>query len=78
MLTNPNTGDCQVGYMDNNDCLYHTYIEDSCLGWDINHPIHKIVHKITNTVLNTSKATRPVIRIRSEMASAAMVWPKSS
>ncbi len=48
LLTNPNTGDCQVGYMDNNDCTYHSYIESKCLGWDINHPIHKIVHKITN------------------------------
>jgi hypothetical protein len=47
-LVNPNTGDSQIGYMDNNDCLYHTYIEDNCLNFDINHPIHKIVHKITN------------------------------
>ncbi len=47
-LVNPNTGDCQIGYMDNNDCLYHTYIEDSCLGFNINYPVHKCVHKITN------------------------------
>jgi hypothetical protein len=34
--------------MDNNDCIYHTLVEASCLNFDINHPIHKTVHKITN------------------------------
>lgn len=48
MLANPSTGDSEIGYMDNNDCLYKKYINDPCLGFDINHPIHKIVHKITN------------------------------
>ena len=47
-LSNPLTGISQIGYMDNNDCIYHTLVEASCLNFDINHPIHKVVHKITN------------------------------
>src|SRR6478609_1341295 len=47
-LTNPDTGDCQIGYMTNNDCIYRTYISDPCLSFDVNFPIHKSVHKITN------------------------------
>ena len=41
-------GGSEIGYMDNNDCVYHKYINDPCLGFDINYPIHKVVHKITN------------------------------
>lgn len=48
MLTNPETGESEIGYMVNNDCIYHTYINDKCLNFNIDHPIHKIVHKITN------------------------------
>ena len=59
-LTNPETGGSEIGYMDNNDCVYHTLctpIPDTeltvcanspCLNFDINYPIHKAVHKITN------------------------------
>jgi len=47
-LTNPVTRDNQIGYMDNNDCQYHILVDDVCLGWDINYPIHKIIHRITN------------------------------
>lgn len=47
-LTNPETGGSQIGYMDNNDCVYHTYIQGDCLNFNINYPIHKAVHKITN------------------------------
>ncbi len=47
-ITNPDTGDSEVGYMDNNDCVYRTYINAQCLGFDIDFPIHKVVHKITN------------------------------
>ena len=47
-IVNPETGDSQVGYMDNNDCIYHTYISAPCLNFNINYPIHKAVHKITN------------------------------
>jgi len=47
-LTNPSLGDSQIGYMDNNDCLYHTLFSAPCLNFNINHPIHKCVHKITN------------------------------
>jgi hypothetical protein len=47
-ITNPNTGASEIGYMDNNDCVYHTYISGTCLNFNINYPIHKAVHKITN------------------------------
>ena len=47
-LANPNTGESQIGYMDNNDCQYRIYIDAVCLNFNVNHPIHKIVHKITN------------------------------
>lgn len=45
-LCNPQTGGSEIGYMDNNDCVYHTYINSDCLNFQINHPIHKAVHKI--------------------------------
>lgn len=48
MLANPETGESQIGYMDNNDCQYKIYVDDPCLGFSIHYPIHKIVHKITN------------------------------
>ena len=59
-LTNPQTGGSEIGYMDNNDCIYHTLCtpipnteltvcaNSECLNFDINYPIHKAVHKITN------------------------------
>ena len=47
-ITNPNTGDSEIGYMDNNDCVYRVYVSSKCLGFDIHHPILKAVHKITN------------------------------
>jgi hypothetical protein len=47
-LVNPDTGDSQIGYMDNNDCVYRIYIDTPCLNFNIDNPIHKIVHKITN------------------------------
>ena len=58
-LTNPETGGSEIGYMDNNDCVYHTLCSETstgetvcanspCLNFDINYPIHKAVHKITN------------------------------
>ena len=47
-ITNPDTGASEIGYMDNNDCLYKTYINALCLNFDIRFPIHKSVHKITN------------------------------
>jgi hypothetical protein len=47
-ITNPNTADSEIGYMDNNDCIYHTLVNAKCLNFNINHPIHKTVHKITN------------------------------
>ena len=47
-LTNPETGASEIGYMDNNDCIYHTLVSGACLNFNINNPIHKVVHKITN------------------------------
>ena len=47
-LVNPETGGSQIGYMDNNDCVYHVYIDATCLAFNIQYPIHKVVHKITN------------------------------
>lgn len=47
-LVNPDTGGSQIGYMDNNDCVYHIYIDAPCLAFNIDYPIHKAVHKITN------------------------------
>jgi len=46
-ITNPETGASEIGYMDNNDCIYRTYVSAPCLNFNINHPIHKSVHKIT-------------------------------
>lgn len=47
-ITNPLDGSSEIGYMDNNDCLYHTLVNSACLNFNIDHPIHKTVHKITN------------------------------
>ena len=47
-LANPTTGGSQIGYMDNNDCIYRIYIDAPCLNFNIHYPIHKAVHKITN------------------------------
>lgn len=43
--TNPGS---EIGYMENNDCVYHTLVNAPCLNFKINNPIHKTVHKITN------------------------------
>ena len=47
-LASPETGGSEIGYMDNNDCIYHTLVNADCLNFNINNPIHKAVHKITN------------------------------
>jgi hypothetical protein len=47
-ITNPSTGDSQIGYMDNNDCVYRVLVNAPCLNFNINYPIHKVVHRITN------------------------------
>jgi len=47
-ITNPDTQQSEIGYMDNNNCIYNTYISAPCLNFSIQYPIHKIVHKITN------------------------------
>ncbi len=47
-LANPDTGGSEIGYMDNNDCIYHTYVNAPCLNFNVEYPIHKTVHKITN------------------------------
>ena len=47
-ITNPTTGDSEIGYMFNNDCVYRKLVGGACLNFNINYPIHKVVHKITN------------------------------
>lgn len=47
MLVNPDTQSSEIGYMENNDCVYRKLTNASCLNFDINYPIHKIVHKIS-------------------------------
>jgi uncharacterized protein (TIGR02145 family) len=47
-ITNPLINNSQIGYMDNNDCIYHTFISAPCLNFNIDYPINKVVHKITN------------------------------
>jgi len=47
-LVNPSTGLSEIGYMNNNDCIYHTLVSANCLNFNIDNPIHKVVHKITN------------------------------
>ena len=47
-LANPTTNKSEIGYMDNNDCVYRKLINADCLNFDINYPILKSVHKITN------------------------------
>ena len=47
-LANSDTSESQIGYMENNDCIYRPLIDAPCLNFNIHYPIHKIVHKITN------------------------------
>lgn len=47
-LTNSETGGNEIGQTVDNSCVYTTLVNDSCLNFDINTPILKIVHKITN------------------------------
>ncbi len=47
-LVNSATGQSEIGYMLNNDCEYHTFLNLECLNFNVNYPIHKSVHKITN------------------------------
>jgi len=47
-ITNPETGGSQIGYMENNDCVYRVLVNAPCLNFNVNYPIHKIAHKITN------------------------------
>ena len=47
-LANPEIGGSEIGYMDNNDCVYHTLVNAPCLNFNIAYPIHKVVHQIDN------------------------------
>jgi hypothetical protein len=47
-LANPDTGESEIGYMDNTDCVYRTFVNAPCLNFNIKYPIHKVVHKISN------------------------------
>lgn len=41
-------GESEIGYMENNDCIYHTIVNSTCLNFNKKYPILKVVHKITN------------------------------
>jgi len=47
-LANPISGDSEIGFMVNNDCVYQKLINAKCLNFSIDYPIHKSVHKISN------------------------------
>lgn len=50
-LVNPTTNHSEIGYMVDNDCVYRPivgHMQNDCLNFNINHPIHKVVHRITN------------------------------
>lgn len=47
-LTNVSTGESEIGYMINNDCVYRKLVNAKCLNFNITYPIHKSVHRITN------------------------------
>lgn len=47
-LVNEAEGASEIGYMENNDCIYRTLVNADCLNFKINSPIHKCVHKITD------------------------------
>ena len=47
-LANDTEGKSEIGYMDNNDCVYRVLVNADCLNFNINSPIHKTVHKITD------------------------------
>lgn len=52
MLTNPNTNDNEIGYVQDNNCIYHTLLNSKCLNFSINFPILQIVVKSTNCGLS--------------------------
>ncbi len=47
-LVNPLTEISEIGFMENNDCVYRNLIQAVCLNFNIKYPILKCVHKITN------------------------------
>lgn len=47
-LSNVSTGESEIGYMENNDCVYRKLVNANCLNFNIKYPIHKVVHRITN------------------------------
>lgn len=47
-LVNPVTNQSEIGYSENNDCVYRKLVNDPCLAFDIDRPIHSVVHRITN------------------------------
>lgn len=47
-LASEDGANSEIGYMDNNDCEYHTLVNAPCLNFNTNNPIHKVAHKINN------------------------------
>jgi len=47
-LVNPSTGDCEIGYTNNNNCVYNTLLSSPCFDFREDFPIHGIEVKSTN------------------------------
>jgi hypothetical protein len=47
-LANPSSGGSEIGFMINNDCVYHTLVNNACLNFDVNYPVLRMAHKVTN------------------------------
>jgi hypothetical protein len=47
-ITNPSTGDCEIGYTNNGNCQYNTLLSSPCFGFSIDFPIQTIEVKSTN------------------------------
>lgn len=47
-LVNPDEGRSEIGYSENNECVYKTLVNADCLNFHIDHPIHKCAHRTTN------------------------------
>jgi hypothetical protein len=47
-LTNPTTNGSEIGYVDNYNCEYITFINSPCLNFSLLHPIKRIITKVTS------------------------------
>ena len=49
-IVNSKTNNSQIGFMDNNDCIYQTLVNSPCLNFKIDYPVHKVAHRIGNCI----------------------------